>query len=294
VTVHAASRDNVTGPVRVEFQGSDGLHIVGDRWDVSDRRGTVLLLHGGGQTRHSWARTGPRLAELGWAAVSVDTRGHGESGWPKGPEGYTLDCLVGDLKAMVSQLGESPIVVGASMGGMTALVAEGENPGLLRGLILVDVVPRLEFAGIAKISEFMRSGLSGFATLDEAADAVARYNPTRPRPADPSGLRKNLRLKADGRWYWHWDPQFIVGHAREPDRGIRLERSLAACRSVTVPTLLVRGRQSDVVGAEGTDEFLRLVPGSKFVEVGRAAHMVAGDDNDVFMSSVGDFLLTLG
>ena len=281
-------------PVRVEFRGGDGLRIAGDRWDVPDRRGMALLLHGGGQTRHSWARTGPRLAGLGWATVSVDTRGHGESEWPSGREGYALDCLVGDLKAMVAQLGESPVVIGASMGGMTALVAEGENPGLLRGLVLVDVVPRLEPEGIAKINDFMRSGLSGFATLEEAADAVARYNPSRPRPANPSGLRKNLRLKADGRWYWHWDPQFIAGQAREPDRNIRLERSLAACRSVRVPTLLVRGRDSDVVSADSAGELLGLIPGSSLVEVGGAAHMVAGDDNDVFVSSVEDFLLRLG
>ena len=281
-------------PARVEFLGGNGLRIVGDQWDVLGRRGRTLLLHGGGQTRHSWARTGPRLAGLGWAAVSVDTRGHGESEWPSGPEGYTLDCLVDDLKAMVAQLGEPPVVVGASMGGMTALVAEGENPGLLRGLVLVDVVPRLEPEGIEKIHDFMRSGLSGFATLDEAADAVARYNPARPRPADPSGLRKNLRLKADGRWYWHWDPRFIAGQAREPDRNIRLERSLAACRSVRVPTLLVRGRDSDVVSVDSAGELLGLIPGSSLVEVGGAAHMVAGDDNDVFVSSVEDFLLRLG
>jgi pimeloyl-ACP methyl ester carboxylesterase len=279
---------------RVEFTGGDGLRIVGDRWDVPDRRGTALLLHGGGQTRHSWARTGPRLAALGWATVSVDTRGHGDSQWPDGPEGYTLDCLVGDLQAIVSQLGEPPVVIGASMGGMTALVAEGENAGLTRGIVLVDVVPRLDPAGIRKITDFMLSGLAGFATVDEAADAVAAYNPTRPRPADSSGLQKNLRLKADGRWYWHWDPHFIAGHAREPDRGIRVERSLAASRAVTAPTLLVRGRESDVVSAEGADELLGLIEGSTLVEVSGAAHMVAGDDNDVFVTSVEEFLLRLG
>lgn len=141
--------------------------------------------------------------------------------------------------------GEPPVVIGASMGGMTALVAEGEQPGLLRAMVLVDVVPRLEPDGIEKIAGFMRSGLSGFSSLDEAADAVSRYNPTRWRPASTNGLRKNLRLRSDGRWHWHWDPQFIEGHSREPDRGIREERARAACASVKAPTLLVRGRQSD-------------------------------------------------
>ncbi|MDT7707034.1 MAG: hypothetical protein QOG20_2641 [Pseudonocardiales bacterium] len=266
-----------------------GVRIVGDRWSPDDREpaGVVLLLHGGGQTRHSWQRTAQRIAAHGWAAISLDTRGHGDSGWA--PDGdYSLDALVADLRAVVAQIGAPPVLIGASMGGMTSLVAEGEEH-LAQALVLVDIAPRIEPEGVERITTFMRGAPDGFATLDDAADAVAAYNPHRPRPASTDGLRRNLRLGEDGRWRWHWDPAFLRGGG-EPSRAVDGERPLRAAEKVGVPLLLVRGRQSDVVSAEGAAELLALVPGARLVDVTDAGHMVAGDDNDVFSRGVTDFL----
>ena len=109
--------------------GSGGVRLVGDRWAAPDPAGTGLLLHGGGQTRHSWARTGQRLAQTGGDAIAMDTRGHGDSDWGAGPDDYEMDSLVADLVAVVAAIGEKPVVIGASMGGMTALVGEGESAG---------------------------------------------------------------------------------------------------------------------------------------------------------------------
>jgi pimeloyl-ACP methyl ester carboxylesterase len=284
----------VTTPERVEITGDNGITLVGDRWLAESPVGTVLLMHGGGQTRHSWAKTGERLAARGWTAVNVDTRGHGQSDWdPAGPRAYGMDHLVADLKLVVDWIGEAPVVIGASMGGMTALVSEGENPGLLRAMVLVDVTPRIEPHGVVKITDFMRSGNEGFANLDEVADAIAAYNPLRSRPRNLEGLKKNLRLRPDGRWHWHWDPAFISAEGREPDRGITGDRPREACAGITVPVLLVRGRQSDIVSPEGAQELLDLVPSARLVDVANAGHMVAGDDNDVFTQSVEEFLSQL-
>ena len=179
-------------------------------------RGTALLLHGGGQTRHSWKRTAERLAADGWTTITLDTRGHGDSGWSADAD-YSMDAFVGDLLGVCATLPEPPVIIGASLGGLTALVAEGENPGTARALVLVDVAPRVEDEGTSRIHDFMAGAPEGFASLDEVADAVAGYNTHRPRPKNVDGLRKNVRLREDGRWHWHWDPAFIRG-GDEPRR----------------------------------------------------------------------------
>ncbi|WP_245607040.1 alpha/beta fold hydrolase [Pseudonocardia spinosispora] len=275
---------------RVEYH-SDGLTLVGDLWRTDEPRGTVVLLHGGGQTRHSWSRTGQRLGSHGWNALSLDCRGHGESGWAPDHD-YSLDALVADLRAVVAQLGTRPVLVGASMGGNTSLVAQGEHPGLARALVLVDIVPRIEPKGVARIAAFMTARPDGFESLDEVAEAVHAYNPHRARPASPEGLRKNVRQHSDGRWYWHWDPAFVLG-GDEPARAERFERVASAARAITVPTMLVRGRQSDIVSDEGVAELLEMIPHARSVDVGNAGHMVAGDDNDLFTGSLADFLAGL-
>lgn len=262
--------------------------LVGDRRRaVGPRRGVALLLHGGGQTRHSWAGTASALAAAGWDSIALDARGHGDS--DRAPDGdYGMDALSADLLAVVGHLDEPPLLLGASMGGLTSLITEGEHNRTGRALVMVDVVPRVEAAGVAKIRSFMSAHLDGFASLDEVAEAVRAYNPHRARTATREGLLKNVRRRDDGRWYWHWDPAFLAG--ADSPRLVDHRRAAAAARRVGVPTLLVRGAQSDVVSEEGARELLELIPGARHVDVSATGHMVAGDDNDVFTRTVLDFL----
>ena len=132
-----------------------------------------------------------------------------------------------------------------------------------------------------------RSG--GFSSLEEVADAIAAYNPLRPRPRNLDGLRKNVRQHADGRWYWHWDPAFMRIDD-EPQRRIEPERLRVAASHLTIPTLIVRGAQSDIVSEAGLADMLALVPHAQSVDVQAAGHMVAGDDNDIFATRLTAFL----
>jgi non-heme chloroperoxidase len=273
----------------VEFAGA-GLTLRGDRWPGDEDRPTVLLLHGGGQTRHSWAKTAERLAGAGWPAIALDLRGHGDSGWS---DDYSLDAYVSDILAIIDTLERPPVLVGASLGGMTALQLAGEHPGRVAAIVLVDVVVKTEPAGVKRILDFMGGSPDGFADLDEAADAIAAYNPNRPRPKRLDGLRKNLRLGEDGRWHWHWDPAFLEIRD-EPQRHADRDRLAAAARALTIPTVIVRGARSDVVSDAGLANMLELVPDAEVIDVQAAGHMVAGDDNDVFAERLEAFLSAAG
>ncbi len=272
----------------LRLEGAGGVTLAADAWG-SPSAPPVLLLHGGGQTRHSWGSTARALAADGWYALALDLRGHGDSAWA--PDGdYSFDAFVADLRVVLAGLARPPVLVGASLGGITSLLAEGESERpVAAALVLVDVVPSLDREGVQRILEFMHAGKGGFASLDEAADSIAEYLPHRPRPSDLSGLRKNLRLHGDGRYRWHWDPRFLTGD-RRPAATRNPDRLRAAARAVGVPTLLVRGRKSELVTAEGVREFLALVPHARFVDVAEAGHMVAGDRNDVFTEAVREFL----
>jgi len=278
-------------PTNLSVDGS-GVRLVGERWGAESADSTiVVLLHGGGQTRHSWHSTARRLAESGRTAIALDARGHGDSEWDPEKD-YSLDAFVRDLLVFTKTLHRPPVFVGASLGGITALAATGEHPGLARGLVLVDVVVQVEPAGVDRIRDFMTAQPNGFSSLEEVADAVAAYNPLRERPRNLDGLRKNVRLGADGRWRWHWDPAFMR-ITDEPQRKIDPRRLGAAARHVTVPTLIVRGGRSDVVSDEGVADMLRLIPSAQAVDVAAAGHMVAGDDNDVFAEALERFIAAL-
>jgi pimeloyl-ACP methyl ester carboxylesterase len=280
-------------PVSFTFRSRDGLALRGDRRGPQDRP-SVVFLHGGGQTRHSWGGTARKVAERGWQAVTLDARGHGESDWSTDGD-YRLTSFAYDVDAALADLDDNPILVGASLGGLTSILLAGElNPGVIGGLVLVDIVPDMERGGADRVHDFMSANASqGFASLDEVADAIAAYNPHRPRPSDLSGLEKNLRSR-DGRWYWHWDPQFIGGSAQQPPSEItdvvRLEAAVAKIVSSGVPLMLIRGRASDLVTEAKAKAFVARHPGTRFVDVSGAGHMVAGDRNDAFTNAVFAFL----
>ena len=123
-------------------------------------------------------------------------------------------------------------------------------------------------------------------------DAIASYRPNRPRPRNLEGLRKNLRRGEDGRWRWHWDPAFLSGKSRDGRSDV--DTLGDAARNLTVPTLLVRGRMSDMLSLQGVTTFREQCPHAHFVDIAEAGHMVVGDRNDAFTTAVIDFVDQLG
>jgi len=272
-----------------KFLTRDGLQLAADI--VGDgARGSVMLAHGGGQTRHSWASTAVSLAERGWKAVSLDLRGHGESDWAADGD-YDSLRFAEDLVAVADALPDQPALIGASLGGISGLLVETVvAPGTFRSLTLVDIVPRSDPEGVAKIMGFMGANIEhGFDSLEAAADSIAAYLPHRPRPKDLSGLSKNLRLGDDGRYRWHWDPRFVTGMGarRQAAEGQRVE---PRWEDIDIPVHLIRGRMSELVSREAAEAFVATLRHGSFIDVADAGHMVAGDRNDVFLEAVLAFL----
>lgn len=275
---------------RLSIRVSD-LNLAADAGGPTDAP-TVLFLHGSGQTRQSWSRALGEAIKRGYRAISLDLRGHGDSDWS--PDGlYGLDRFTADVREVIKHIGGKPVLVGASLGGLIGIPIASAVPQEAGALVLVDVTPRIEMKGANEVIAFMDSAPHGFASLDEAADAVSAYLPHRPRPSNTSGLMRNLRLR-NGRYYWHWDPAFAhMGRDAQAKAQVEVEGPNPmeiAARAINIPTLLIRGGRSQIVSEASAREFLELVPHAEFVDVADAHHMVAGDANDAFNNAVFSFI----
>lgn len=269
------------------FRTADGLTLAADVGGP-DSAPLVVLMHGGGQTRHSWAGAMAALAGAGYRVINLDARGHGMSEWSP-TRAYGLPDRINDVRAVVAQCEGPFALVGASMGGLTAIhaIGEGLSPA---ALVLVDIVPQMEPAGVDRIVGFMNANHGGFASLEEAADAVAAYYPERPRPKDPSGLMKNLRLRDDGRLYWHWDPAMFGVEDPSNFHQPLIRSTERLGQRPEVPVLVVRGRLSDIVSDASIAAFRAQVPHAEVHDIVGAGHMIAGDRNDAFNAAVIAFL----
>ncbi|HET9483423.1 MAG TPA: alpha/beta fold hydrolase [Xanthomonadales bacterium] len=272
---------------------TDGLALEVEHYGPDDGR-AIVFAHGFGQTRHAWSATAARLAERGYRCLTADGRGHGESAWLDGGD-YTLDHFIDDARRLAASLHPQdrpearPIWVGASMGGLLGLLAEAESAGgLFDALVLVDITPRWEAQGVARIMEFMRAHLDGFASVEDAQRAIQAYLPHRSRDRSPERLNKLLVRMANGRLRWHWDPR-LLGTIAEGSAAWG-ERMMAGAKQLRLPVLLVSGGRSDVVSDHTIAEFRELVPHAEHRRIDDATHMVVGDANDRFTHAISTFI----
>lgn len=283
-------------PEALEFASGDGLRLSATRYPSKDPQ--VLLAHGFGQTRHSWAGTQERLAQAGFGSLAWDMRGHGESESNPPTHSYSVSDFIGDHIAGARQLvgaaagmDEStqprPVLVGASMGGLTGLLAQASHR-LFSALVLVDVTPRWEAAGMQRIHDFMSAHPDGFDSYDHAARVIHDYLPHRRARKSDDQLAKLLRSDDQQRLRWHWDPRLLsefVANSQQLQDMISEES-----RKIDVPVLLISGGRSDLVSDDTVAHFLQRVPHATHVRLPDATHMLAGDDNDAFTDAVLAFL----
>lgn len=231
------------------FTGFGGIDLVADEFGSADLP-TVLLLGGGGQSREVWRTAAETLASAGRHVVSIDLRGHGDSGWAKDGR-YDLNAFVGDLYSVLRELPSRPVIVGASLGGWIAITAIGEGePDLASGLVLVDSPAQID-----------------------------------PNEAQAMGDALRRRATATGRKPT-FDPEFTRGiNLAEVE-----ERFTKALNNIKVPALIMHGAQSDLSSAETINSLAALIDGSEMVTVEGAGHLIAVDQPDDFNAILLEFL----
>ncbi|KFN50948.1 hypothetical protein P873_04915 [Arenimonas composti TR7-09 = DSM 18010] len=276
----------------IDVVADDGLVLAATR--VAGGGPGLLLAHGFGQTRQAWSGSQRRLAAAGFASLAWDARGHGGSGRNPETRVYAGEQFVADVLAAAAAAarpgGQRPILVGASMGGLTGMIAQARARPF-SALVLVDITPRWEPAGVARILDFMGAHPDGFGSWEDAAERIAAYLPHRRARKTPGQLAHLLVPRADGRLVWHWDPRLLSEFI--PDTEGLQDVLDDACHALDVPVLLVSGGRSDLVTADTIAHFLELVPHARHVQLPDATHMVAGDDNDAFTGALLDFLSDL-
>lgn len=275
---------DATARAVVELPG-DGLTLRADAYGPADGP-PVLFFHGGGQSRRSWTGAAQVVGQAGYRACTIDLRGHGQSDWAADGD-YLLDGYARDVEALLDSFDRPVALVGASRGGQSALVGGSRRPGKVAIALLADVAPRMRDAGVNAMRSFFAASMGGFATVDEAADALATHL-SLPRRSDVSRLEKTMRRGEDGRLYWQWDPKTVSPQfLNPPSEGIALEEAAARFKD---PVVLVRAEHSTIITDESEAVFRRLTPQLDVVLARGVGHMVTGDSNDIFADTLLDYL----
>jgi len=251
----------------------------------------IVFLHGGAQNAHTWDTVALALDR---PLVCIDLPGHGHSDW-RDDHHYSPPTMAETVAAAVSELAPSAkMVVGMSLGGMTAFCLAANHPQLVGRLVVVDVTPGTDHAKAEPIIAFV-SGPETFANFDEILQRTIEYNPTRSESSLRRGVLHNARPQSDGTWVWRydrlrdWQPGEGGGEgaggegASEGggDEGAPASPDFRplwdTVSAVKAPLMLVRGGASGVVGDEDVVELLQRQPTCRVVVVDGAGHSVQGD-----------------
>ena len=237
----------------------------------------VVLMHGGAQNAHTWDTVALALAR---PVVAVDLPGHGHSSW-RDDHRYSPRAMADDVAVAVRQLApKARVVVGMSLGGLTALCLAQAHPELVARLVLVDITPGTDAVKAEPILAFL-AGPERFASFQEIVDRTVAFNPSRSESSLRRGVLHNARELPDGSWTWRWDPaarwRSRATGANGPAGGERFGSLWAAVDRLTVPLLLIRGGRSRVVSDEDAAELLRRQPGAQVEVIPDAGHSIQGD-----------------
>ena len=266
------------------FVQANGLRLHYRDWGNRDKP-RMLLLHGGAQAAHSWDFFALAMRDH-FHIVALDQRGHGDSEWSEAGD-YDTAFHVADIHAFTEAIGfERFLLMGLSMGGRNAYGFAATHPAKVERLIVIDVGPDMLAEGRQHIREFLE-GTETFDSFDWLVERVRRYNPRRPEAQIRGSLLNNLKQLSDGSWTWKHDRRRGI---RRDRGGEMTEEAWAELASVTAPTLIIRGAESNMLSRETAAKMHRMVPHSHLAEVPRAGHLVQGDNPVDFERVVRAFL----
>ena len=246
----------------------------------------MLLLHGGGQTAHSWDEFS-RAMRGRYHVIALDQRGHGDSQW-SAKAIYSLQAQVRDVTRFVNQQNLSKIIlIGLSMGGRNSIAYAAMHPEKLDRLVIVDIGPETMARGGQARDAFTQQDVQP--SFDAFVEAAHKFNPRRPMEQLRERLSWNLRQLPDGRWTWKYD---LHGRSQSSPRA-RVELWLYVVR-IKTQTLIVRGAESDTLAPEVALRMQQAIEGSHYTVVPKAGHTVPGDNPPGFLKAVENFLAATG
>ncbi|WES66114.1 alpha/beta hydrolase [Microbacter sp. GSS18] len=279
-----AADAGIPGPVprgeRVSLTLPDGRTVSALRY--GDDAPVVTFLHGAGLNAHTWDTT---ILALGLPALSIDLPGHGDSSW-RDDAAYVARVLAPDVHAALDAWTSTPqVLVGQSLGGLTAAAVAAARPDLVRDLVIVDITPGVDpSAGPSQLRAFF-AGPTDWATRDELVERALAFGLGGARSAAERGVYLNSRIRDDGRVEWkHHFAHLAAAAAADPDAAARMSARQGAIAAVLgetgwedlagvrAPITLVRGERGYVTDADEA-EFSRRVPAASVVALA-AGHNV--------------------
>ncbi|PYN96473.1 MAG: alpha/beta hydrolase [Candidatus Rokuibacteriota bacterium] len=279
-------------PVNAPF-ADRSLTVHGQRFHLTEwgpaQGPAVLFLHGVTGHARTWDHEAAALASR-FRIFALDQRGHGDTDPP--PDGdYSLSALAGDIAAVIDALGLTRVsIVGLSLGGRAAIVYAALHPERMERLMVVDIGPDIAAAGRTRVGSLLAGSPEHFASME---DAIAQARVSNPRYDDAllgERVRHGLRPLPDGGYTWKYDRAI-----RDGVRNGRWREDLDVWplwTSVTCPTLIVRGAESDVLSPEIATQMIEARPQARLVEVPDAGHTVPGDQPAQFLELLRTFLDT--
>ena len=255
-----------------------------------DNRDTVIFLHGGSLTSHTWDLACASLSAE-YRCVAIDLRGHGDSEWPADAD-YRLEAIAADIEGVIDVMADTaPILVGMSLGGLAAIHVAARRNDTIRGLVLVDIGPKQSSAGVEEIQRF--SELPHVSpSFDEFVERSMAFNPRRRPELLRRSLLNNVRQLPDGTWTWKWDKRRLDQDWR--DTAEVAETGLwAAIRQVTCPALVIRGAESNILSEPDAQALRASFSDGDLALVESAGHTVQGDNPAGFIRVLRSFLSRL-
>lgn len=257
-------------------------------------RPPLVFLHGGGQTAHTWDLMALALRP-DYHVLAVDLPGHGDSEWRTDGD-YSPRANAREIAGLLDRLAvDRFVLVGMSLGGLTAIAYAGTHPQRLAGLVIVDVGPEVREEGAREIGTFLRENRPlEVDSLEELLHRARAFNPTRPLHHLRYSLSHSLRRLPNGKWSWKYDPRLLRGtdEGRSPTGDYTALWEEVA--RITCPTLVVQGANSRVFLPEDAAKLAARLPNGRWVQVPRAGHTVQGDNPAELTACLRRFLSEIG
>lgn len=252
---------------------------------------TIVLLHGGHQSAHSWDLVSLHLAKR-YRVLALDQRGHGDSEWARDVE-YSNHIMALDAEAFIQAMGLTrPILIGHSMGGRNSMLLTKRNPAALRALVLVDIGPEISEAGRKTISAFVRAN-EVFDDLEHFVRNVRKYDPYRSQEHIERTVKYNMLKRVDGKFVSKCDSNPMrlgLMHGSGPLDNIALDDA----RAFDLPVLVLRGANSNILTPDAAERFRDALPNGTLVTVPDCGHNVHSQNTKGFLDALNGFLDRLG